>query len=310
MAASVVVVGSYNQDLVWRTTRFPKAGETCTGMFSQGPGGKGFNQAMAAHRLGCPTLFIAACGVDALGDNAQATAIAEGLDCRWQICDGSATGNAAIWLDADGQNRILVDLAANRILSPVHIRAQADALHAARVVLAQQESQPAATREALQSAKAAGALCVLNPAPAASDCTELPALADVLTPNESEFAALLTALGEPLAGDAVAALPAEDLHQLARRLPCPAIVITLGARGAVLSQPSGFREFTPPAVTVRDSTGAGDCFNGALAAELAEGSGLIGACAFAVRAAACKVERSGAALAMPTRADIRDRFPD
>lgn len=308
MTASVVIVGSYNQDLVWRTARIPEAGETRTGLFSEAPGGKGFNQAMAAHRLGCTTLFIAACGADALGDNAQATAAAEGLDCRWQICPGSATGNAAIWLDADGQNRILVDLAANRLLSPEHIRAQADALQAARVVLAQQESQPAATREALRSAKAAGALCVLNPAPATGDCAALPALADVLTPNESEFSALLTALGEPLAGDAVAALPAEELHLLARRLPCPAIIITLGARGALLSQTGGFREFTPPAVSVRDSTGAGDCFNGALAAELAAGRPLADACAFAVKAASCKVERIGAALAMPTRSDIANRF--
>ena len=143
------MVGSYNQDLVWRTTRFPEAGETRTGTFSQGPGGKGFNQAMAAHRLGCPTLFIAACGADALGDTAQATAAAQGLDCRWQICAESATGNAAIWLDAAGQNRILVDLAANHQLSPAHIDAQSQALDHARVVLVQQEANPHASLQAL-----------------------------------------------------------------------------------------------------------------------------------------------------------------
>ena len=91
----LIVVGSYNQDLVWRTPRFPKAGETRTGLFSQGPGGKGFNQAMAAHRLSGHALFIAAIGDDALGGLAMQTAEHEGLRCAWQECAGAATGNAA-----------------------------------------------------------------------------------------------------------------------------------------------------------------------------------------------------------------------
>ena len=304
----IVVAGSYNQDLVWRTPRCPEAGETRTGRFSQGPGGKGFNQAMAAHRLGCPTLFIAALGDDALADAARALAAREELECAWESVTGSATGNAAIWLDDAGQNRILVDLAANRRLSPAHIELQADAIRAARLLLVQQEINVEAALAALRIAKAADVRCLVNPAPALPGASSLHALADILTPNESEFAALLQELGECVEAGAVAAMAPEALHTLARRLPCPDTVITLGGRGALLSMPSGFHHFPPPQVTVRDSTGAGDCFNGALAAELAHGAALPDACAFAVQAASCKVERPGAASAMPTRADIRARF--
>ena len=304
----LIVLGSYNQDLVWRTARLPQAGETLAGRFSQGPGGKGFNQAMAAHRLGCATLFIAAIGDDALGDSAKLLAEAQELACAWQICPASATGNAAIWLDDAGQNRILVDLAANLNLSPAHISAHADAIRSARIVLLQQEANLEAGLAALHIAKTADVRSIVNPAPASADASALHALADILTPNESEFAALMQAQGENMDGDAVAAMDADALHALARKLPCPDIVITLGGRGALLSTPFGLHEFTPPTVTVSDTTGAGDCFNGALAAELAHGASLPDACAFAVQAASCKVERAGAALAMPTRADIRIRF--
>lgn len=302
----IVVAGSYNQDLVWRTPRFPEAGETRIGRFSQGPGGKGFNQAMAAHRLGCPTLLIAALGDDTLADAARALAAREELDCAWESIAGSATGNAAIWLDEAGENRILVDLAANLGLSPAHIDARADAIRAARLLSVQQEIGLEAALRALHIAKAADVRCLINPAPALPEASPLHALADVLSPNVSEFIALLQSLGERI--DAVTGMTHEDLHMLARRLPCPDTVITLGGHGALLSMPSGFHHFPAPQVVVRDSTGAGDCFNGALAAELAHGAALPDACAFAVKAASCKVERPGAALAMPTRVDICARF--
>lgn len=310
MTAAVIVVGSYNQDLVWRTARFPGDGETGTGRFRQGPGGKGFNQAMAAHRLDAGVCFFAARGDDALGETASELATSEGLPCRWQILPGEATGNAAIWLDDNGQNRILVDLAANRLLSAAHIETHTAEFDTARVLLVQQEAASAASEAALRRVKAAGGHCILNPAPADADCAALLALTDVLTPNETEFAALLQADGDAPDAGAIAHLGAAELHALARRLPCTAVIITLGARGALLCQNGNYREFPPPPVTVRDTTGAGDCFNGALAAELARGLALADACAFAMKAAACKVERAGAALAMPTRADILRRFPD
>lgn len=304
----IVVAGSYNQDLVWRTPQFPKAGETRTGLFSQCAGGKGFNQAMAAHRLASATLFIAAIGEDALGDNAMRAAEAEGLRCAWQRCADASTGNAAIWLDGNGQNQILVDLAANLLLSPAHIADQAEHIRSARILVLQQEANLAASLQALHIAKMAGVCSIVNPAPAHVEATALQALADILTPNESEFAAALHIQGIALDAGNIAQLDAATLHALARKLPCPVVIITLGQRGAVLSTPDGFREFTPAAVTVVDTSGAGDCFNGALAAELARGIALPEACEFAVKAASCKVMRSGTAFAMPSRAEVATHF--
>jgi ribokinase len=304
----LVVVGSYNQDLVWRTEAFPIAGQTRIGVFSQGPGGKGFNQAMAAHRLACPTLFIAALGNDALGTNAQKLAHSEALNCAWQICPDSATGNAAIWLDKNGQNQILVDLAANRFLSVEHINTQRQSIQQSKVLLVQQEANFKASLQALVMAKQAGALSIVNPAPAMVATTELHDLADILTPNESEFSALLQSHGTSISAEQIETLEAEKLHQLARGLNLSTVIITLGARGILLSSNTEFHFIAPPSVTVRDTTGAGDCFNGALAAELANGKSMLDACQFAVHASALKVEKNGAALAMPTRAEVLARF--
>lgn len=304
----LIVVGSYNQDLVWRTPQFPKAGETRTGLFSQGPGGKGFNQAMAAHRLSCPTIFIAAIGDDALGNHAQQLATSENLPCNWQICKDSATGNAAIWLDDSGQNQILVDLAANRLLSAAHIDLHSAQFSKARVVLVQHEANSQASCRALAIGKKNGALCLVNPAPMLANNTELLHLADIITPNESEFSALLQSHGEAYSAQDIALLSDQQLHVLARKLHCATVIITLGARGILLSTETGFDEINPPTVKVRDTTGAGDCFNGALASELANGANMLDACAFAVKASALKVETAGAALAMPIREQIRTRF--
>jgi ribokinase len=304
----LVVVGSYNQDLVWRTPQFPKAGETRTGLFSQGPGGKGFNQAMAAHQLGCDTTFIAAIGDDALGSNAPLLATSENLTCCWQICEGSATGNAAIWLNDAGQNQILVDLAANRLLSTAHINLHSAQFARARVVLVQQEANWDASCRALALGKKAGAFCIVNPAPAHVTNNALLQMADIITPNESEFSALLQSHGESISADEIALLSGEQLNALASKLNGATVIITLGARGIVLSTAAGFHEINPPKVTVRDTTGAGDCFNGALAAELVAGANMLDACGFAVKASALKVETTGAALAMPSREQIRTRF--
>lgn len=304
----LVVVGSYNQDLVWRTEAFPNLGETRTGVFSQGPGGKGFNQAMAAHRLGCPTLFVAALGNDALGANAQQLAATESLSCAWQICSNSSTGNAAIWLDKSGQNQILVDLAANRLLSIEHINTQKTHIQQSKVLLVQQEANVQASIQAAQHAKQAGVITIVNPAPATDEASELHNLADILTPNESEFSALLQKNGVSLSAEHIATLDDAALHLHARTLNIATLIITLGARGILLSTDSAFLSISPPSVTVRDTTGAGDCFNGALAVRLANGDSIIDACHFAVFASALKVEKNGAALAMPTHSEVLARF--
>ncbi len=315
MHPAVVVVGSYNQDHAWRCDRLPRPGETRRASgFATGPGGKGYNQAVACHRLGVSTCLIAALGDDALADLARRHARLEGLDCRWQIVAGVATGSACVLVDAEGQNRILACLAANDQLDAAHVRAARADFALARVVLAQLETGIAPVREALRLARDHGALALLNPAPAHAELDHaLLAACDIVTPNETEFAALLSRLGgQRLDPGALANCTDDELHALARRLPVPTVVITLGARGCFVSHAAAARlrgtdapAYRMPAFPARsiDSSGAGDAFSGALAAELAGAAAgpFAAAVAWAGAAAALSTERVGAASAMPTR---------
>lgn len=316
----VVVVGSYNQDLVWQSQRLPEAGETRLGRFSSGPGGKGFNQAVAAARQGARTLFIAARGNDVFGEQARDMAAAEGIDARWQVVAGEATGNAAIWLDGAGQNRILVAPGANALLSPAQVLAQREAMAGARVMLTQHEVHPVASLRALQLGAELGLLRIHNPAPqhSGSGYRALLDACDILTPNETEFAAMLAALGEPLPAEQLAGLADDDLHVLCRMLPAPTVVLTLGAAGCFVSHADPALRGDETAcyrvpgetVAVVDSTGAGDCFNGALAASLAASfdAPFASHVLQASRSAACAVEAHGAASAMPNREQVARRF--
>ncbi len=320
MAGTVVVVGSYNQDFIWRTDSFPVPGETRLGSFATGPGGKGSNQAIAAARQGARVCFIAALGRDAIGAEAAKLAASEGIDARWQWCAGVASGNAAIVLDARGQNLIVVGSGANLELTTAHVEAQADAFAAATVVVVQHEVAASATRRALELARAEGAATLLNPAPplAGEDGALLP-LVDLLTPNETEFAHLLARCADiRLDPDTLAERSDAELHALARRLGVASVVITLGRAGAFVSHAESARwadvaacyRVPAEAVQVRDTTGAGDAFTGSLAAGLAT----LGEAPFrtaivqANRVAGLATETPGAALAIPRRAEVRARF--
>ncbi|MDQ3228837.1 MAG: PfkB family carbohydrate kinase, partial [Pseudomonadota bacterium] len=189
--ARVVVVGSFNVDHVWTATHLPSDGETLHGAYASGPGGKGFNQAMAAARAGAATTFLCALGEDAGGQLARALAAAENIalhDAR----SAMPTGTAGIFVDAQGRNSIVIGADANTALSREFVADQRGAIIAAGVMVSQLESPINAVKHALQLARHAGCLTLLNPAPANADTTAaLLALADILTPNESEFAALL-----------------------------------------------------------------------------------------------------------------------
>ncbi len=316
----VVVVGSFNVDHVWRCEALPAPGATLAGTYASGPGGKGFNQAIAAARAGARTAFVCALGEDAGGRLARELAARDRLELRALAAD-APTGTAGIYVDAAGRNSIVIGAGANAALSPAHVAAQADAMRGARVVLVQLESPVDAVSAALAAARGAGAVALLNPAPAnAATTCELLGLADVLTPNETEFAALLARhVGEHVDPAAVATLGEAQLHALCRELaPAASVVVTLGAIGCFVSHPAGalrgdavacYRAGAEP-VRAIDTTGAGDAFNGALAASLAAGAGLPFAAhiAFASRYAALSTECEGAAAAMPLRADVEARF--
>lgn len=316
----VVVVGSFNVDHAWRAMRLPQAGETIEGRYRSGPGGKGFNQAVAAARAGAETSFICALGEDAGGQLARALATAEGIDLR-DACVDASTGTAGIFVDAQGRNSIVVGAGANALLSPDFIAAQHQHIATADVVLAQLETPPGTALAALQAARAGNAIALLNPAPANVDASaELLAQVDVLTPNETEFAALLAHhVGERVPADDIATLDLAHLHALCRELLAHGtVVVTLGASGCFVSHAEAARRgdaqpcYRVPAEVVQtiDTTGAGDAFNGALAAALAREPGAAFArhVRFASRFAALSTEREGAALGMPQLNDVEARF--
>jgi ribokinase len=295
MSGRVVVVGSVNVDLVVTTERLPGPGETVVGgQFGQHHGGKGGNQAVAAARLGAPTAFVGAVGDDTFGTDARTALAAEGVDVGTLITlPEETTGVALIVVDAEGENSIAVASGANGALDSVQIRFELGrlALMPVDVVLVGHEIRTGATHEALRLARLAGATTILNPAPAGGLAPWTLELADILTPNEVELATLAGADGTPAAR--------------AKRLLGPgpgrrAVLVSLGAKGALLVTEEGAQTIPAPKVKVLDTVGAGDTLNGALAAGLAAGLDLAEAARRAVVAASISVERAGAREGSPT----------
>lgn len=306
----VVVVGSYNHDLLFRTERLPAPGETCLGEAAFAHGGKGFNQAVAAARLGARTRFLAAVGDDSFATDVRDFAEHEGIDARWQVCAAAPTGLASVTIDARGENQIVVAGGANLQLSPEHVSAGIG--EGCRVVLAQLEVSPGAVSTAMRRARAAGAMALLNPAPASQAALELLDLADIVTPNQSEFAQLYGSRTDTALPPGWADGEDEQLHRYAQALDIATVIITLGPAGcfvshAVAEHEDGLPYYRVPghAVKANDTTGAGDCFNGALAAALSRDPGdFTAACRFANRAAAISVTRPGATPSMPRVAEL------
>ena len=255
MKPQVVVVGSFVQDLTWKCAAFPQAGETIVGTFVTGPGGKGSNQAVACGRAGVPTLYVGAVGDDAFSREAQAFYRAEGISAEFALKTKSPTGTAAILVDQQGQNEIIVALGANAELRKTDI--PTNALTRARVAVCQCESNLDTTAYVLKTARSAGVTTVLNPAPMRADFDpRVLKYVDILIPNETEFAALVNRL--PACGvsgfsdQALHQLSHDDLHALIRRVGVDTVIVTLGSKGCLISQTHGFRHL--PAYTGRTAT--------------------------------------------------------
>jgi ribokinase len=311
----VLVVGSVNVDLVVAAPRLPVPGQTVTGGdVARYQGGKGGNQATAAARLGATVAFVGAVGADDLGSEARSALAAEGIDIAGLVETGRPTGVALIVVDPRAENLIAVAPGANGEVHAPHVTAALGRLAPGPrdVVLACREIPPDGVRAALEIGRKAGATTILNPAPADDLGAETLSLADVLTPNETELALLVgggRAGDEPesaarhLLGSRNWAGPRLSDRGAPARMP--AVVVTLGAAGALIVQTGGAALVVPaPAVNPVDTTGAGDTFNGALAAGLADGLDLADAVRRAVAAAAFSTTHPGARGGMPTRAEL------
>ncbi|RMG79393.1 MAG: ribokinase, partial [Chloroflexi bacterium] len=189
MGGKVVVVGSFNTDLVTYLPRLPQAGETVAGHeFVTGPGGKGSNQAVAAARLGGEVHFIGKVGQDSFADIGWQLWREHGIQTAFVFVDeGAATGIASIFVQENGENMIALAAGANGRLSPADIDRAEDAIRAADVLLVQLEVPLETVQRALSVARKHGVTTILNPAPAQPLPTEILALADYITPNEGEL---------------------------------------------------------------------------------------------------------------------------
>lgn len=291
VSPDVIVVGSINVDLIVHASRLPRPGETVTGgRFERAGGGKGANQAVAAARTGAAVALVGAVGADEHGDHALAELRGEGIDVSAvRRLPTTATGVALITVDAAGDNQIAVASGANHALDGDTVTAGlAGRLEGHGCLVASFELGDAAVLRGADAARKAGWALLVNPAPARPIPPALLALRPTLTPNETE--------ARQLTGDA-------DLERAARiltRATGAPVVITLGARGVLLADDDRVATIAAPSVRVVDTTGAGDTFNGALAAQLAAGAPVDHGARVAVVAAALSVTSPGARAGMPT----------
>ncbi len=275
-AGRVGVCGGVNMDVFGYTQRLPAAGETVLGRrLAYAPGGKGANQAVAARRMGADVRFCGACGRDAFGDAVVEALLADGIDVAGLARLDAETGVALIVVDDAGENQIVALPGANDRIGPPAAEPAVD------VWVTEGQVPPGVAAEVLGGARATGATALVVPAPAGLLPADLVARFDVAVVNETELAAL------------------GGLHPAA-------VVLTLGARGARIL-PDGPELPALPA-TVVDTTGAGDCLTGAVAAGLAEGMPLERAVRLGIAAASICVERPGCQPAMPRRDEVEARL--
>ncbi|MBK5331903.1 MAG: bifunctional hydroxymethylpyrimidine kinase/phosphomethylpyrimidine kinase [Ilumatobacteraceae bacterium] len=302
----VIVVGAINVDLVVAAPRLPGPGETVVGDGLQTfGGGKGANAAVAAARAGATVRLIGAVGDDDTGVAALAELRNEGVDVSdVAVLAGESTGVALIVVDDRGENQIAVGAGANAAITVDHInRCLGSALPSAGCVLVSTEIPPVAIAAAVEAATAAGVVCLLNPAPVIPVVVELLSRGPIVTPNGSELHDLTTLLG----GNGAAS--PEDAASRVVAISRQPVVVTQGADGVLLITSGSIRRVPAPSVNVRDTTGAGDTFNGVLAARLAAGDDLTTAVPYAVAAAALSVTEVGARGGMPTAAAIEAAMP-
>jgi ribokinase len=296
----IAVVGSANVDLTTFSDRFPRPGETIFGQkFDLGFGGKGANQAVAARLCGAEVVMVAKVGNDLFGEATVKNFASFGIDTTHvRIVNGVSSGVAPIFVEPDGQNRILVVKGANDELKPMDVEAAGAALKAVDTIVLQFEIPMETIAYTVQFARKNGIRCIVNPAPAQPiDAKQLHA-ADYFIPNESE-AEVITGLPVHSIDDAKKCAAAL-LQQGFRK-----IILTLGGRGALLASAEGSEVIAPFTVNPVDTTGAGDAFIGSFAMFLGAGLPEKDAITRANLFAALSTTRVGTQKSFPTQAEFQ-----
>jgi len=290
----ITVIGSINTDMVVKTAQLPAAGETVTGgAFFMAAGGKGGNQAVAAVRLGAQVSMVANLGTDMFGDAAITRLQAEGVDCNYVSRDEQhASGVALISVDDRGENHIAVAPGANATLRKQYVEDAFEQVQASSLVLMQLEIPMDIVVTVAELCTEKGCRLILDPAPAQDLPEAVIAGVYLLTPNETEAESLtgIQVVDEDTAREAATKLLAAGAQNVA---------ITLGKQGVFLANEEVSHLIPSSVVDAVDTTAAGDCFNGAMAAALAGGGSLSESIDFACKAAAISVTRLGAQDSMP-----------
>ncbi len=296
----IVVLGSSNTDLITKVKNFPAPGETIVGKeYMEAMGGKGANQAMAAHRLGGEVQFITCLGDDANGKNALAYYKKEGLNVSSSlIVNGVASGTAIIMVDEHGENSIIITPGANNKLNPTYLSSIENIIKDADLLVLQMEIPYETVKEACSLAKKNQTQVILNVAPARTIDEELLNNVDILVVNETE--------AETISGKKIENIGEEGVVNTLLDMGVDTVVLTLGENGCFYKNRKESISFGAFEVHQIDTTAAGDTFCGALAAEIARGNSWKEVLKFATASSAICVTRMGAQPSIPTEKEVRD----
>jgi ribokinase len=298
----VIVVGSINMDLIFRSRKFPSPGETIPGEdLCMVPGGKGANQACAAAILGATPCIVAQVGDDAFGRQSIDSLHKAGVNTSLIGISSRSTGTAMVNVLDDGENTILLSPGANATLTPDIALARLPSISRGDIVLLQLEVPLETVEVVVETVEAKGATVILDPAPFQSIPISLLRRVRYITPNQTECAALCSSLLQtPL--DPNKSL--QGIAEVIRRQGPESAILKLGSKGCYISTPSLESYIEPFAVEAIDSTAAGDVFNAAFAVALSEKQSTWESAYFANAAAALSVTKRGAQSSIPTRADV------
>jgi ribokinase len=291
--AVIAVVGSAMMDLTAYADVLPEPGQTLAGqLFTTGFGGKGANQAVMAAHCGAEVHFIGKLGKDVFGTAIADNFVEVGIHSEYLDRSDTPTGVAHIWVDGNGENRIIIIPGANHEIEIAKAVVAIDSIKDLSVVVAQCEIKQEVTLAAFKAAKARGCTTILNPAPFQEISTELLALCDWIIPNETEF--------RELHGE----LPASD-EVLKSFRPGKNSIVTLGSQGAVYVSADGqITKVGAPKVSAVDTTGAGDAFVGTFAYSMANGKDPISAMTLGIKVASLSVTQKGAQSSYPGQTEI------